>query len=229
MQINRKLILLGCGCLILGVSLYFSSNKSPKPNKKSKIELLSESAGYLTCKVETKINPLLDVDAFIRGFRSYAENSEPPLAREQMEDLAEEAEYEYHQKSITKNLASSCIFLSEISQMPNIITLVENELYYEILSEGHGQPLIIPSSTYLFHYTVSIPPKDKILFDTREKNQPQSLCLDCVIPGFAQGVLGMKVKERRKLYIHPNLGYRCMHWTVPPNTALVIDVELVGY
>jgi peptidylprolyl isomerase len=74
---------------------------------------------------------------------------------------------------------------------------------------------------------VSSPEEDE-LFDTRTLPRPQEVCLDFVIPGFAQGVLGMKVGERRKLYIHPKLGYRCMHWTVPPNVVLVIDVEFVG-
>ena len=37
--------------------------------------------------------------------------------------------------------------------------------------------------------------------------------------------MGMRQGERRLLYIHPSLGFRSMHWTVPPSVVLIIDVE----
>jgi peptidylprolyl isomerase len=230
MQTNRKITLITLSCLLIGTysAIYFYSSKPTyHPQAKSKIELLSESAGYLSYKLENKINPNLDIEAFIRGVRSYSEKKPLSISLEEMIEISEEAEYEHHQKNISTNLAMSVEFLSKVSE----ITLLENELYYERLSEGKGPPVVMPDSTYLFHYTVSIPKKNtlqklKTIFDTRQKNQPNTLNLSQVIPGFANGVIGMAVGERRKLYIHPKLGYRCMHWNVPPNTVLVIDVEL---
>jgi FKBP-type peptidyl-prolyl cis-trans isomerase len=50
------------------------------------------------------------------------------------------------------------------------------------------------------------------------------------IPGFDQGLLGMKVGGRRKLTIPSSLAYGSAGAppTIPPNTPLAFDVTLVG-
>lgn len=49
-----------------------------------------------------------------------------------------------------------------------------------------------------------------------------------VIQGWELGVLGMKVGEKRKLTISPELGYGSADLgKIPPNSTLIFDVELV--
>ena len=51
-----------------------------------------------------------------------------------------------------------------------------------------------------------------------------------LIPGFDQGVRGMKVGGRRRMYVPPSMAYGSAGsgQTIPPNASLVFEVELTG-
>ncbi|CAK0748086.1 Peptidyl-prolyl cis-trans isomerase [Gammaproteobacteria bacterium] len=69
-------------------------------------------------------------------------------------------------------------------------------------------------------------------FDSsRDRNQPFSFRLGAgkVIMGWDQGLVGMKVGGQRELIIPSDLGYgaRGAGRAIPPNTALVFEIELL--
>ncbi|MDP9349230.1 MAG: FKBP-type peptidyl-prolyl cis-trans isomerase [Gemmatimonadota bacterium] len=80
------------------------------------------------------------------------------------------------------------------------------------------------------HYTGFLPNGTK--FDSsRDRGQPFDFATGFgqVIPGFEQGVIGMKVGGTRRLIIPPNLGYGSQpQGPIPANSTLIFDIEVVA-
>lgn len=86
------------------------------------------------------------------------------------------------------------------------------------------------SSTVDVRYVGADYSNGKVFDDTPWKQgQPSSFSLSGVIPGFAQGIVGMKVGGRREIVIPPALGYGAQGQppAVGANETLVFVVDLV--
>lgn len=104
------------------------------------------------------------------------------------------------------------------------------ELQVDVLKEGAGEE-IANGKVAVVHYTGWLTNGDK--FDSSvDRDLPFEFPLGAgrVIPGWDQGVLGMKVGEKRKLTIPSHLAYgeRGMPPMIPENATLVFEVELLG-
>lgn len=97
----------------------------------------------------------------------------------------------------------------------------------EVVGKG---PAAKSGDTVTVNYTGWL--TDGTKFDSSlDRNQPFTFPLGAgqVIPGWDQGVAGMKVGGKRKLTIPPELGYGAQGagGTIPPNATLVFEVELL--
>ncbi len=65
--------------------------------------------------------------------------------------------------------------------------------------------------------------------DRGQPLDPFTLGAGSVIPGWDQGLVGMKVGGKRKLTIPPSMGYGEQGYppVIPPNATLVFDVEML--
>jgi FKBP-type peptidyl-prolyl cis-trans isomerase len=103
-------------------------------------------------------------------------------------------------------------------------------LVIEDVVVGRGPEAKGPGQFVTVHYTGWL--TDGTEFDSsRPRNEPFGFPLGVgyVIPGWDQGVVGMRVGGKRKLTIPPELGYgtRGAGDVIPPNATLVFEVELV--
>lgn len=112
-----------------------------------------------------------------------------------------------------------------------------NELVKKDVKAGAGEEAII-GKTVEVHYTgwlydPTAPEKKGAKFDSsRDRGAPFSFLLGAgrVIKGWDRGVAGMKVGGQRTLIIPAEMAYgsRGAGNVIPPNAALIFDVELLG-
>lgn len=110
----------------------------------------------------------------------------------------------------------------------NVIT-TNSGLQYVVIAEGDGAAPQ-PGNRVFVHYVGTLENGTK--FDSsRDRGRPFDFTIGQgqVIKGWDEGVGLMKVGDRRKLIIPPELGYgaRGAGGVIPPNATLIFDVELL--
>jgi len=103
-----------------------------------------------------------------------------------------------------------------------------NELMVEDLTPGDGAECPA-GATVNVHYKGTL--MDGTVFDSSyDRGQPIDFPLANLIPGWQQGIPGMKVGGKRKLTIPYSLAYgeRGSPPVIPPRADLVFEIELLG-
>jgi len=101
-------------------------------------------------------------------------------------------------------------------------------LKVEVLEEGVGDPIEV-GNLAVVHYTGTL--DDGTVFDSSiERGRPFEFTVGVgqVIEGWDLGVLGMRVNEKRRLVIDPELAYGSRAiGSIPANSRLTFEVELL--
>ncbi len=105
-----------------------------------------------------------------------------------------------------------------------------SDMKVEVLQEGDGA-VATAGQRVSVHYTGWLTDGSK--FDSSvDRGKPFEFPLGAgrVIQGWDQGVAGMKIGEKRRLTIPPEMGYGSTGagGVIPPNATLVFEVELLG-
>lgn len=227
MQNARKLItLLFLGSLSVLFFVFYP--RSAKQVERSREQLYSYLVGHELCRQLREYQPNHTLADVIDGMRAYDAGLPLPdnMTCEQKAQFLNQMENELFHAWLQKNQTDAERYLLSIDQQACSTPIVPSRLYYQVLQEGTGTDLLLPDSTALFHYTITTM-DGKEVFSTRGQD-PKQVDLSDAIPGFSLAVVGMRQHERRKIFVHPDLAYRSTSWHVPPQSLLIIEVELVS-
>lgn len=195
---------------------------------------LGVSAGrYLQSTVDeySKISVDLNGELILRGVQDgIAGKSE--LSEEDIQKLltALDETYRTEQTKLAEAAAASAkaagvAFLAENAKKAGVTT-TESGLQYEVIQAAEGaKPTATDTVKVHYHGTLT----DGTVFDSSvERGEPIEFPLNRVIPGWTEGVQLMNIGSKFRFTIPSELAYgeRDMG-TIPPNSVLVFEVELL--
>ncbi|QQS16257.1 MAG: FKBP-type peptidyl-prolyl cis-trans isomerase [Candidatus Moraniibacteriota bacterium] len=107
----------------------------------------------------------------------------------------------------------------------------DSGLKIETTQEGTGDQVVKSGDTITVHYTGRL--MDGTKFDSSvDRGTPFTFTIGAgqVIKGWDEGLLGMKVGEKRTLTIPADKGYGATGagGVIPPNATLIFDTELIS-
>lgn len=203
------------------LTLFFVSSLFCEEQKEMDISKISEVMGNLIGKNLQSTGVSLDIDALVRGMKEGCKGKNAAFTEEECLQAITTLQEKALSIEAEKNLTEANEFLKKNAQNKNISTLENGKIQYEILQPGRGNsvqpynsPIIRYKGTFLNGEVFGASADDEVI------------SLDGTIIGFSKAVTGMKEGEKRKIYIHPDVGYGKKGLS-KPNALLVFEVELI--
>lgn len=188
------------------------------------IKVLSEAFGHFIGRNLKSPGVQFDVDSIIKGIREGASGAPAPMNDQEYEVAMMKLQEQAYEALSKDNLQAANAFLIENKGKTDVIEIEPGKLQYTVLTPGTGAevqknatPLINYKGTYIDGTTFG---------SSEEVGGPITIPLDQTIPGFSKGIVGMKEGEKRRLFIHPDLGYGTLG-NLPPNALLIFDIEVM--
>ncbi len=125
-----------------------------------------------------------------------------------------------------ENLAKSNKFLEENKKKEGVQTTASG-LQYEVIKAGNGATPKVENEVTV-HYEGKLI-NGKIFDSSIKRGEPASFGVGQVIPGWTEALQRMKVGDKWRLFIPPNIAYgeRGAGGDIGPNEALIFEVELL--
>jgi FKBP-type peptidyl-prolyl cis-trans isomerase FklB len=176
----------------------------------------------------------IDVEIFSKGLNDATGGNEPQMTPEEINTTLQElqkrmvaAQQERLRETAAKNLKEGKTFMSQNAKKDGVKTLPSG-LQYKVIQKGSGKmPKADDTVTVNYRGTLT----DGTEFDNSYKRgQPASFKVNGVIKGWIEALQLMKVGSKWELFIPSDLAYgeRGAGQTIPPNSTLIFEVELIS-
>lgn len=200
--------------------------KTAPAEKNDQIDMkkLSEAFGNFIGRNLQAPGLKFDLESLVKGIREGSAGQPSPLTEKEYEEMMAAVQEKAFKEMSSSNLNSANDFMEKNRKVAGVVEVVPGKLQYLIVKEGQGAA-VEPNFSPKIHYTGKY--QDGTVFGTSEEmGGPITIPLNQTIPGFSKGILGMKEGEKRRLFVHPDLGYGTSG-QLPPNELLIFEVELI--
>jgi len=212
--------------LILGCSFLNGENSTENTVFLSnKIKEYSRREGYLIAEDAKSKMEWIDISSMIEGMQDYISGMQRKDGSIPDNDFYMIA-FQLFELESKNNLQKAINFLQTLSSDATLHSLEDGQILYKIITEGQDIPVVEKDSCPVLHYTISTLSGQEVVNTRDLASGPFQVPLSETVSGFARGVEGMRLGERRKIFIHPDLGYGQVG-QVPPNSLLIVDVEVM--
>ena len=230
----KKIAIVLAGSILLA-ACGGNDDKSSDVELKTEDQKASYALGYRSAEQMSAMENL-DLEAMIAGLRDgFSEEPESRLGDEDLDQLIRDyqtrmmdARQKKQEEQAQKNLEESKAFLEENAKKDGVET-TDSGLQYEVLKSGEeGAESPTLEDTVEVHYKGSL--VDGTVFDSSiERDKPAVFGLKHIIPGWQEALPMMKVGDKWKLFLPPELGYgeQGAGGDIGPNQVLIFEVELL--
>ncbi len=214
-------------CLAASMLLLTGSALADSLTDKQKLSYALGQMAVMSMKLE---GAALDNEMVLRAVRDALEGAPPLMSRAEVFDAINRnraGRSQRAQMKAQKNLAEGNLFLDANRKKPGVMEM-DSGLQYTVIEEGDGP---VPGKTDIVeaHYRGML--IDGTLFDSSYGHgKPAVFRVDKVIAGWSEALQHMHVGAKWKLFIPSDLAYgpKGLGDRIPPNAALIFEVELLG-
>lgn len=211
-------------------------DKSADVELKSEDQKASYALGFRSAEQMSAMENL-DLDAMVAGLRDgFGDEPESRLGEDaDMDQLIRdyqtrmmEARQKKMEEQAQANLEEGQEFLGENADKDGV-EVTDSGLQYQVLESGdEGAQSPTLKDTVEVHYKGML--RDGTVFDSSiERDKPAVFGLKHIIPGWQEALPMMKVGDKWKLFLPPELGYgeQGAGGDIGPNEVLIFEVELL--